>query len=257
VLVTNDDGVTSPGLHTLASALAEAGHEVIVVAPASDCSGQGAAVGPLHVTGKIQFERVGLPGTDIEAVAVDGPPALCVMAACLGGFGAAPEMVVSGINLGSNTGRAVLHSGTVGAALTGLNFGQPGIAVSQQAGETQLWLSAASLAVSLVERVAARSEALVFSLNVPNAGLSSIPGLEAATLDTGGTVQSALVEREAGVLEFRFPTPRPPRPGTDNQLLAAGYATVTALCGPQAVTLDDWAFIEGLLPAARPRRDSA
>ena len=53
-----------------------------------------------------------------------------MLAARLGGFGDPPELVVSGINPGRNTGRAVLHSGTVGAALTAANFGVSGLAVS-------------------------------------------------------------------------------------------------------------------------------
>jgi 5'-nucleotidase len=66
----------------------------------------------------------------VPAYAVDGPPGLCVLAARLGGFGHRPELVVSGINPGCNTGRAVLHSGTVGGALTAANFGGRGLAVS-------------------------------------------------------------------------------------------------------------------------------
>ena len=109
--MTNDDGIDAPGIHAVANALAGAGYEVVVIAPAHDCSGFGAALGPLHVTGKIDFERESLDG--IDAFRVDGPPALCVFAACLGGFGDRPELVVSGINAGANTGRAILHSGTL------------------------------------------------------------------------------------------------------------------------------------------------
>jgi uncharacterized protein YndB with AHSA1/START domain len=65
-----------------------------------------------------------------EAYGVDGPPGLSVLAARQGGFGDPPELVVSGINPGHNTGRAVLHSGTVGAALAAANFGVSGLAVS-------------------------------------------------------------------------------------------------------------------------------
>jgi 5'-nucleotidase len=131
VLVTNDDGVASPGLHALARALVDDGHDVIVVAPDREMSGSAAAIGQVHVEGGIDAERVDLPRLDgVLAYAVAGPPGLCVLTARLGGFGDPPDLVVSGINPGCNTGRAVLHSGTVGAALTAANFGCRGLAVS-------------------------------------------------------------------------------------------------------------------------------
>jgi 5'-nucleotidase len=131
VLVTNDDGVGSPGLHALARALVDDGHDVIVVAPDREMSGSAAAIGQVHVDEGIDAERVDLPRLDgVPAYAVAGPPGLCVLTARLGGFGDPPDLVVSGINPGCNTGRAVLHSGTVGAALTAANFGCRGLAVS-------------------------------------------------------------------------------------------------------------------------------
>ena len=131
VLVTNDDGVGSPGLHALVRALVDADHDVVVVAPDRDFSGSGAAIGHLHADDHIDAAPVELPGLPgVRAYAVDGPPGLCVLTARLGGFGDPPDIVVSGINPGCNTGRAVLHSGTVGAALTAANFGVRGLAVS-------------------------------------------------------------------------------------------------------------------------------
>jgi 5'-nucleotidase len=131
VLVTNDDGVGSPGLHALARALVDDGHDVIVVAPDREMSGSAAAIGQVHLGEGIDAERVDLPRLDgVPAYAVSGPPGLCVLTARLGGFGDPPDVVVSGINPGCNTGRAVLHSGTVGAALTAANFGCRGLAVS-------------------------------------------------------------------------------------------------------------------------------
>jgi 5'-nucleotidase len=131
VLVTNDDGVWSAGLHALARALVDDGHDIVVVAPDGDRSGSGAAIGHVHADEHIDAEKVELPGLPgVPAYAVDGPPGLCVLTARLGGFGAVPDVVVSGINPGCNTGRAVLHSGTVGAALTAANFGVRGLAVS-------------------------------------------------------------------------------------------------------------------------------
>jgi 5'-nucleotidase len=236
--VTNDDGVSSPGLHHLAVALGHAGHDVVIVAPAQDCSGFGAAIGPLHLTGQVEFEQMHFEEVANPAFAVDGPPALCVLAAALGGFGPRPELVVSGINAGANTGRAVLHSGTVGAALTALNFGIPGLAVSQVGGDDPEWASAAALATEIAARTAELRPPIVLNLNVPNLPLGEIGGVFAATLDPGGTVQAAMVERQAGVLELHIPERSAPRDGTDTALLAAGRATITALAGPHALGLD-------------------
>jgi 5'-nucleotidase len=131
VLVTNDDGIDAPGLHALARALVADGRDVVVVAPARDMSGSGAAIGQVHLDQSIDARRVELPDLDgVPAYALDGAPGLCVLAARLGGFGEPPDVVMSGINPGCNTGRAVLHSGTVGAALTAANFGVRGLAVS-------------------------------------------------------------------------------------------------------------------------------
>ena len=131
ILVTNDDGILAPGIAALAQAMVAAGHDVVVAAPLDDRSGSGAAIGAVHADGTIDVKPVELDGLDgVPSFMVTGPPALCVMAARLGGFGDPPDLVVSGINPGCNTGRAVLHSGTVGAALTGANFGCRGLAVS-------------------------------------------------------------------------------------------------------------------------------
>ncbi|MBV8385650.1 MAG: 5'/3'-nucleotidase SurE, partial [Acidimicrobiia bacterium] len=77
VLVTNDDGVFAPGIAALALAVASEGHDVLIAAPSGECSGAGAALGPLHLTGKIAYSAVTLPGlAPVPARAVDGPPAL-------------------------------------------------------------------------------------------------------------------------------------------------------------------------------------
>ena len=105
VLVTNDDGITAPGLAALAAAVDAVGHDVVVAAPSRDHSGASAAIGPLGGADGVEVSPVeleGLPG--VPAYAVDAPPALAVMIARLGAFGDSPSVVVSGINPGPNTG---------------------------------------------------------------------------------------------------------------------------------------------------------
>jgi len=127
LLVTNDDGIDSVGLHVLARALVPLG-DVVVVAPDSEYSGASAALGALHLL-QPEVRRAHVDGV-AEAWTVNGPPGLCVMFARLGVFGAV-DLVVAGINPGANVGRAIYHSGTVGAALTARNGGTSGVAVSQ------------------------------------------------------------------------------------------------------------------------------
>src|SRR4029077_18375078 len=106
--------------HVLARRLTDIG-DVVVAAPDREYSGAGAALGTLHLIHP-EVRRVHIDGVP-EAWSVSGPPALCVMFARLGVFGRDLDLVVSGINPGANAGRAIYHSGTVGAALTARNGG--------------------------------------------------------------------------------------------------------------------------------------
>jgi 5'-nucleotidase len=196
ILVTNDDGIDSVGLHILARTVARHG-EVIVAAPDSEYSGASAALGALHVI-RPEVHEVSLDGID-TAYAVTGPPALCVMFAALEAFGPPPDLVVSGINPGANVGRAVYHSGTVGAALTGRNRGIPGVAISQdvadlgvegQGWEDQLaaqrWDSAAAVADVVLGGLLANppESPYVLNVNVPNLPVEAIAGWRYAEVGT-------------------------------------------------------------------------
>src|SRR4051795_1377673 len=128
ILVTNDDGVDCVGIHVLARRLGALG-DVVVAAPDREDSGASAALGTLHLI-RPEVRRIAIDGVP-EAWSVSGPPALCVVLSRLGVFGGKFDLVVSGINPGANAGRAIYHSGTVGAALTARNGGVSGLAVSQ------------------------------------------------------------------------------------------------------------------------------
>src|SRR5690606_32839603 len=119
LLLTNDDGIESIGLQELARRLAKR-YDVLVVAPEDQRSGAGTGIGFFDPIGGVTVEPVGLD--DIPAYSIAGPPGLAVMASMLGAFGDPPDLVVSGINAGINTGHSVIHSGTVGAVLTARTF---------------------------------------------------------------------------------------------------------------------------------------
>jgi 5'/3'-nucleotidase len=262
VLVTNDDGVSSPGLNALVRALVEDGRDVVVAAPDRDMSGSGAAIGQIHVDEHIDARPVELPDLPgIPAYAVDGPPGLCVLAARLGGFGEPPDLVVSGINPGCNTGRAVLHSGTVGAALTAANFGGRGLAVSLdvpgrlEPGAPRHWGTAAAVAAAAIDWLAEAGPGVVLNLNVPDLPPERLGGARAATLAPFGTVRSAVVETAEGggrlQMELRPVNVELP-PDCDTALVKAGYVAVSAIGGIQVDPRVDVGDLLGtLVPDAR------
>ena len=233
LLVTNDDGIDAEGIHVLARRVEEAGHDVIVAAPAFDASGSGAALGVFHADSHIDVTRVQIPGCDAPAWSVAGPPGLCTLAARLGAFGTPPDIVVSGINAGLNTGRAILHSGTVGAALTAQNFGAKGLAVSVQATTPWRWDTAATIALEVLDLLAEAPPRSVLNLNVPALDRADVKGLRWARLAAFGAVRAAISEVAADgqlQIELRASGERLP-PDTDTALCEAGYATLTTLVG--------------------------
>jgi len=240
VLVTNDDGVESPGIVALARSLHEAGHDVFVVAPASDLSGAGASIGPLHRSEPIPVAHrhwVDLP--EVPVIAIERPPATAVYLACLGAFGERPEIVASGINPGANTGHLVLHSGTVGAALTAAGLGVPALAVSIKWSDSgYIWETAARLAVPALDWAAEGEEPRVLNLNVPNVELDDLRGVREASLAPYGEFWVASADIRDGDLRIEFKgSEHVPGPDTDAALVLDGYATVTPLLGIVAAPL--------------------
>jgi 5'-nucleotidase len=128
ILVTNDDGVEAPGLHALATAASEAGFAVVVAAPREEQSGMSASLTAVTSEGRVVVERRTAGRFPVYAVAAS--PAYIVVLNDLEVFGPRAEVVLSGINRGANAGNAVLHSGTVGAALTAATQGLRAMAVS-------------------------------------------------------------------------------------------------------------------------------
>ena len=240
VLVTNDDGIDSPGLHALAIAAVEAGHEVTIAAPQRQSSGTSASITAAEEDGRIQIERRDLPGLDgIPAFAVRGAPGLIALIAAHGAFTAVPELVLSGINHGANVGRAILHSGTVGAALTGGLNGARALAVSLDVGfdpEEFHWDAAAHVARGLIPYLLEQPSGTVINLNVPNA--AAAPEVREATLAPFGIVQTTMTQEDASHVRLAVEDlPNTPEPGSDAALLAEGYATITGIVPVSQVAL--------------------
>ena len=227
MLVTNDDGIDADGIRALASALERRGHEVVVAAPATNMSGAGAAIGPIDA--RVPVRRVLDLGLRGQAFAVQAPPAMIVIAALSGAFGAVPAAVASGVNHGVNLGRAVLHSGTVGAALTGHNLGLTSVAVSlQPGGDVDV---AAEIGVDVFDHalLGRPSGVRLANVNVPRAAVRTT-AVELARLAVFGTVTAALAD---DVLDFEL-TIDPDAfddDGSDADVVRSGWVSLTWLDG--------------------------
>ncbi|MEQ1793046.1 MAG: 5'/3'-nucleotidase SurE [Nitrospira sp.] len=175
ILVTNDDGIDSPGLMALADALKAIG-EVWIVAPDRERTAVAHAV-TLHKP--LRVHRLA-PRT----FSVNGTPVDCVNLALLKVMPKPPAIVVSGINKGVNLGDDVLYSGTVSAAMEGTILGVPSIAVSQEGRETFRFAVAADYAARIVRLVLEQGmpEETLLNVNVPNRALRSIKGVRVTCL---------------------------------------------------------------------------
>jgi 5'-nucleotidase len=130
ILITNDDGITSPGLRAAAYAASPLG-EILIVAPSRQWSGSARSL-PHDIRGSISRRRLDVEGKQIMAYQVDGSPAAAVLHALLEVAPRRPALLISGINYGENIGADITMSGTVGAALEGAVNGLPALAVSLQ-----------------------------------------------------------------------------------------------------------------------------
>ncbi|HCT79655.1 MAG TPA: 5'/3'-nucleotidase SurE, partial [Micromonosporaceae bacterium] len=236
VLVTNDDGIDSPGLHALAAMALEQDFELVVAAPSAEASGTSAGITAVRADGKVTVEERKLPGLpDVRAFAVSGTPAFITLIATRGAFGSPPQLVLSGVNRGANVGYAVIHSGTVGAALTAVTYGCPGMAVSLDVGlnsDIDLhWTTAANIASKLLQAALEAPRRVAINLNVPNVPMDQVRGTKRATLAAFGAVQTHLEMGEGFVRTTIADHEGDFDSDTDAALLAEGYASVTALRG--------------------------
>ncbi|TDE02603.1 5'/3'-nucleotidase SurE [Jiangella asiatica] len=242
-LVTNDDGIDSPGLHRLAAAARDAGLDVVIAAPAEQSSGASASIiAGVEDRDRISLRERAIPGLeDLPAYAVGAAPALISLIAAHGAFGDPPDVVLSGINHGANLGQVILHSGTVGAALTAGVNGARGLAVSLDVGlevEWEVarpaadphWDTAARVACRVIPFLAQQPAGTVLNLNVPDVDDDHVAGLRAAPLAEFGIVQTTMTEPAEGDIRLTVAdnTERPAA-GTDAALLADGFAVVTAI----------------------------
>lgn len=175
ILVTNDDGIQSPGIQTLAKGLAKIG-EVWMVAPDRERTAVAHAV-TLHKPLRVQEVRP-------RSFAVNGTPVDCVNLALLKIMPKPPHLVVSGINKGVNLGDDVMYSGTVSAAMEGAILGVPSIAVSQEGKDTFHFDVSVIYAVRIALLVLARGlpDETLLNVNIPDRPRSGLKGVRVTCL---------------------------------------------------------------------------
>jgi 5'-nucleotidase len=175
ILVSNDDGVYSPGLRALAEAMRPLGR-VVIVAPDRDRSG---------ASNSLTLGRPLRPKLLAEDVwAVDGTPTDCVHLALTGLLPFRPNIVLSGINHGPNLGDDVLYSGTVAAATEGRSLGLPAIAVSMESFEPEHLETACRAVRLLVENMGTHPlpRDTLLNVNVPDRPWEAIRGMRSTRL---------------------------------------------------------------------------
>ncbi|MDQ7850521.1 MAG: 5'/3'-nucleotidase SurE [Armatimonadota bacterium] len=231
VLITNDDGIASPGMHALARALA-AVMPVAVVAPEHERSATGHAI-TLHKP--LRAVRLALPGLDAPVWATNGTPADCVVLGVLDLLPQRPEVVVSGINAGPNLGGDLTYSGTVSGAMEGAIMGIPSVAVSVGADDAPRFDVAAEVAVRLVQLV--REHGLpadtLLNVNVPNLPRDRLRGMVATHQGRRRYINRLDKRRDPrGQTYYWLGGEREPAPdeeGTDAWALQQGMVSVTPI----------------------------
>lgn len=234
VLVTNDDGIGSPGLAALADVVRAGGYDVLVAAPSWDSSGSSSSVTGVRNFGELVWKPVDWPGwPDGSVLSVDATPALISLVSLHEKFGPRPDVVVSGINLGANTGRAILHSGTVGAAFTAYQYGCPSLAMSLDVPEGTAdpvhWETARDVAAQVFAWMCDDPRHAVINCNVPNVPLDELVGIRQGSLDVLGTFRTAMTEESGRTVPMTVAEEGDRTGDTDGALLQQGCASVTAL----------------------------
>jgi 5'-nucleotidase len=227
ILVSNDDGYQAPGIVCLAQALAEIA-EVVVVAPDRDRSG---ASNSLNLRRPLYIKHHDNGFISVEA----GTPTDCVHLAITGLLDEEPDMVVSGINNGSNMGDDVIYSGTVAAAMEGRFLGLPAIAISLVGDQLKHFASAGKVAQLLVQRL--QDDPLppdtIINVNVPDVAWSELAGLQATRLGSRHKSEPVVKGYDPRGRPIYWVGPAGPEqdagPGTDFYAVRTRHVSVTPI----------------------------
>jgi 5'-nucleotidase len=231
ILLTNDDGVFAPGLRALRKELMKLG-DVTVVGPALEQSGVGHSITLLE---PLVVKSVDDEEGEALGFMVEGSPADSVKLAICELMERPPDLIVSGINAGSNAGINVLYSGTVAAAIEGAFFKITSIAVSLELAEHFDYPHAARNAVKVIERILAHKPPAgsLYNINLPAHSRGEPKGVKVVPMGVGRHGEGFEKRRDPRGRTYYWMTYNPPfhleGPETDVTSLCEGYITVTPL----------------------------
>lgn len=231
ILVTNDDGIHAPGIHALWEAMQTLG-TVVVAAPNTEKSAVGHAI---TIADPIRIESLNRTN-GFQGYAVNGTPADCVKIAVQALMDSPPDVIVSGINMGSNTGNNVMYSGTVSAATEGTILNIPSVAFSLDALRKGEFTYAKKVAQKVATRVLEKGlpKGTLLNVNIPGISESDVKGMK--------------ITRQGNVFfKDRFERREDPRgriyywmtgsledpdtdPNMDGQAVADGFVSITPIC---------------------------
>ena len=241
IIVTNDDGIYSPGILELKKAMATLG-SVTLVAPDVQKSGVGHSITFSH---PLRVRDVYTNG-DFVGYGIDGSPADCVKLAVREILKERSQLLVSGINIGANVGINVLYSGTVAAAIEGALLGIPSVAVSLEISEsTPDVKGAAETAKNIIALIMKKElpRGTLLNVNIPNISNDKIKGVK-ITKQFSGDFEEHYEKRTdpRGIAYYWFAGTGWPKEdviGTDMHALKDGYISIT----PLRYDLTDNAFL--------------
>jgi 5'/3'-nucleotidase len=248
ILLTNDDGISSPALLSLRRVLQPLG-TVVTIAPDRNYS---AVARGITIDRALHIDPLTFGEADYYGNAVDGTPVDCVRVAMLDFFGPRPDFVVSGINTGANLGDDVTYSGTVAAALEGVLLGLPAAAISVASREPRHLDESAAVVVPLIR--CAMSDGLpprtLININIPELPLSAIKGIRLTHLGRASYHDRLVVESEDGThntysMKSIKDGDADHELGSDFEAVRSGYVSLTPLrfdlsSEPGEQALHDW-----------------
>jgi len=226
ILISNDDGVTAPGIEILAETIAQSA-EVTVVAPDKNRSASSAA---LTLDRPLRYNQL-----SNGYYSVTGTPCDCVHLGSHKIMSERPDMVIAGINRGPNLGDDVIYSGTVAAAMEGRNLGLPAIAVSIASFQPQHFSTAVEAIVVLLRQLSyfRKNSATILNINIPDIPWNEIKGFQVTRLGKRHTAEAVIKSKDPRGHSIYWVGPPGKKQdageGTDFYAVDQGYISVTPL----------------------------
>jgi len=230
ILLTNDDGIYAEGLLALYKRFAGT-HRVTIVAPDRERSGIGHG---LTLNNPLRVKKIKING-GYAGYAVNGTPADCIKLGILEILDAKPDMVISGINPGANTGGNLNYSGTVAAAKEATLYGISAIAVSIERGDMYNYHDVAGLIETLADEISEKGLPVgtFFNVNVPNISMEDVKGIKISR--QGSARFSGSFEKRIDPWNGTYywhdndPQPISHQPDTDGMALLENYVSITPI----------------------------